>query len=207
MTSSTAQKTKTTISLKGSTEIVTEFFGLGVNSILYQRGIYPGENFKSVSKYGVRLMTTTDPKLAKYLSTVMEQIHDWLMQKMVQKLVLVITSVETGDTLERWVFDIETDSNVMADGQAVEYNERQTELELKTMLRQITTCNSFLPVLDGECSFDLLIYTKKDLETPKAWEESDARMIDADSADTVPLRAFSTRVHSVRGSVTFRKEE
>ena len=37
----TAQATKSTITLKGSTAIVTEFFGYAVNSILYQRGIYP----------------------------------------------------------------------------------------------------------------------------------------------------------------------
>ena len=31
-----AQATKNTITLKGSTEIVTEFFGYSINSILYQ---------------------------------------------------------------------------------------------------------------------------------------------------------------------------
>ncbi len=38
---STAQLTKSTVTLKGSAQIVTEFFNYGINSILYQRGIYP----------------------------------------------------------------------------------------------------------------------------------------------------------------------
>ena len=38
---STATATKNEITIKGSVEIVTEFFGYAVNSILYQRGIYP----------------------------------------------------------------------------------------------------------------------------------------------------------------------
>ena len=37
----TAQSTKNNITLRGSPAIVTEFFGYAVNSILYQRGIYP----------------------------------------------------------------------------------------------------------------------------------------------------------------------
>jgi hypothetical protein len=46
-----AQGQKTTISLKGSTSIVTEFFGYSINSILFQRGLYPADNFAPVKKY------------------------------------------------------------------------------------------------------------------------------------------------------------
>ena len=31
-------------------QVVTEFFGYAVNSILYQRGIYPPEDFQAVQK-------------------------------------------------------------------------------------------------------------------------------------------------------------
>ena len=36
MSSSTAQATKNEITLRGSTQIVTEFFGYSINNILYQ---------------------------------------------------------------------------------------------------------------------------------------------------------------------------
>ena len=42
---STAQQTKNAVTLKGSAAIISEFFNYGINSILYQRGIYPPESF------------------------------------------------------------------------------------------------------------------------------------------------------------------
>ena len=67
--------TESTITLKGSTEIVTEFFNYSVNSILYQRGIYPPESFKRVSQYGLSMMVTTDEELLKYLNNITKQLE------------------------------------------------------------------------------------------------------------------------------------
>ncbi|XP_064440915.1 uncharacterized protein LOC135363617 isoform X2 [Mirounga angustirostris] len=75
------------ITLRGSAETVAEFFSFGINSILYQRGIYPSETFTRVQKYGLTLLVTTDPELIKYLNDVVEQLKDWLYTCSVQKLV------------------------------------------------------------------------------------------------------------------------
>ena len=40
----------------------------------------------------------------------------WLMAHMLQKIVLVVTGVDSGETLERWSFDIEADKEVTEDG-------------------------------------------------------------------------------------------
>lgn len=63
-----------TITLQGSTEIVTEFFEYSINSILYQRGIYPPESFKRVPKYGLAMMFTTDDALMNYIANIMRQL-------------------------------------------------------------------------------------------------------------------------------------
>ena len=42
----------------------------GVNSILYQRGIYPAESFTRAQKYGLTLLVTADEKLKAYLDEV-----------------------------------------------------------------------------------------------------------------------------------------
>ena len=47
---------------------------IGVNSILYQRAIYPPESFKRVSQYGLPMMVTTDDKLNEYISNIMNQL-------------------------------------------------------------------------------------------------------------------------------------
>ena len=69
-----AQATRNTITLKGSTEIVTEFFGYSINSILYQRGIYPPESFNKVQKYGLQMLVTSDNGLQNYLQQVLSQL-------------------------------------------------------------------------------------------------------------------------------------
>ena len=112
-----------------------------------QRGIYPPESFARVSKYGLQMLVTSDAGLQKYLQQVLTQLSEWLYAGSVQKLVLVITSLETQtvrwarsgratrasrahhmrvqctrgtrthytpqtlQVLERWNFDIETDSS------------------------------------------------------------------------------------------------
>jgi mitotic spindle assembly checkpoint protein MAD2 len=43
-------------------------------SILYQRGVYPSEDFKQKKEYGIMLWVSSDDSLSKYLSTVLEQV-------------------------------------------------------------------------------------------------------------------------------------
>lgn len=110
----------------------------GINSILYQRGIYPPETFTRVQKYGLTLLVTTDPELTNYLNNVTEQMKgaalpavslpcpscskrlslflaEWLYKCIVQRLVVVISSIESGEVLERWQFDIECDKTAKDD--------------------------------------------------------------------------------------------
>jgi len=113
---STATATQSVITLKGSTAIVTEFFGYSINSILFQRGIYPPETFQHVKKYGLGMLVTSDSGLRAYLSQVLQQLSSWLMAGHVQRLVLVIEGVESKAPLERWVFNIQQDQTVTEDG-------------------------------------------------------------------------------------------
>jgi mitotic spindle assembly checkpoint protein MAD2 len=122
------KESQPSVTLRGSTEVVSDFFVYSVNSILYQRGIYPAEQFSRVNKYGLTILVTTDDELNKYLHSVLGQLKgikylnfrlhlklylliEWTLQCKVQKLVLVICSVETGKVLERWQFNIEIESN------------------------------------------------------------------------------------------------
>eukprot|EP00240_Pyramimonas_obovata_P006939 CAMPEP_0118925388 /NCGR_PEP_ID=MMETSP1169-20130426/3272_1 /TAXON_ID=36882 /ORGANISM="Pyramimonas obovata, Strain CCMP722" /LENGTH=161 /DNA_ID=CAMNT_0006866663 /DNA_START=37 /DNA_END=518 /DNA_ORIENTATION=- len=158
----TATETKNIITLRGSTEIVTEFFGYAVNSILFQRGIYPPETFERKKKYGLTMLVTSDTGLNTYLSNVLQQISDWLMEGNLQRLVLVITSVGSKEVLERWAFDIEADAAAAAEGGGAEKPEKEIMSEIQAIIRQITASVTFLPMLEDQCTFDLLVYTKAD---------------------------------------------
>lgn len=71
----TGTTTSNVITLKGSTDIVTEFFHYSVNSILYQRGIYAPEAFKRVTQYGLPMMVATDEALVAYLTNILRQLE------------------------------------------------------------------------------------------------------------------------------------
>lgn len=200
-----SQLTRQTITLKGSTKIVTEFFGYAVNSVLYQRGIYGPETFTPVKKYGLQLMVTTDPGLTKYLSSVLKQISEWLIEGRLQKLVLVICKLDGGETIERWAFDVQTDQECVSEGKTHEKSEEEIQREIQAVVRQITASITFLPLLNDVCTFDLLCYTDKDSDVPLQWEESEAKYI-ANQAE-VKLRSFSTSVHTVEPMVAYKAEE
>ncbi|KAJ0405747.1 hypothetical protein ATCC90586_007690 [Pythium insidiosum] len=108
----TSQLSENVITLKGSVEIVTEFFSYGINSILYQRGIYPPESFKQEQKYGLNMLVTDDEKLRSFLQRFLEQLSEWLTKGEVQKLVIVITGLESKEVLERWAFEVHAEAPV-----------------------------------------------------------------------------------------------
>ena len=197
-----ATATQNNITLKGSTKIVTEFFSYAVNSVLYQRGIYAPEHFERTKKYGLSMMVTTDEGLVKYLSTVLTQISEWLTAGQLEKLILVVASVNTNEVLERWAFDIETEQDALDGTKRVEKTEKEIMSEIQAIIRQITASVTFLPLLSDPCAFDLLVYTKKDTSVPGEWEDSDPRYIL--NSETVKLRSFTTKVHKVDTMVSYK---
>merc|ERR1712062_418874 len=208
-----AQTTKSQVTLKGSAQMVSEFFNYGINSILYQRGIYPPESFTRKQEYGLTILVSTDEKVKAFLDNVLSQIKEWLEERKVRKLVMVLASVETKETLERWEFNVEYE----ADGDDKENlssnknyrdktdkDEKKIKQEIPEVIRQITASVTFLPLLDCICSFDVLIHTHKDLDVPIEWGESEACLIK--NPEHVQLRSFSTNIHKVDTAVCYKAD-
>jgi mitotic spindle assembly checkpoint protein MAD2 len=207
------------IALSGSAELVAEFFLYGVNTLLFQRGIYPPENFIRVSKYGMTILVSQDDKVKEYLTSVLDQMQLWLSRAQLDRVVVVIASVATSTVLERWSFNIDTSvqgadsagasqtaaTAALARSASKKTSQSKIVSEIQALLRQVTASITFLPLLDEPCSFDILIYTKRDVETPITWEESGPRTIP--NASNVQLRSFSTSVHNVEACVSFASDE
>lgn len=119
---------------------------------------------------------TSDEGLKSYLTQVLRQLAEWLTKGAVQKLCVVITGVETKEVLERWVFNIDTDKAAMAPGVVRTKSQKDIQGEIQAIIRQVTACVTFLPLLEEPCTFDLLVYTNTDAAVPKAWEESDPKV-------------------------------
>ncbi|GFQ64806.1 mitotic spindle assembly checkpoint protein MAD2A [Trichonephila clavata] len=195
-------KIESAITLKGSADIVTEFFNYGINSIIYQRGIYPVESFSREEKYGLAILMTKNNELQTFISSILKQLQHWLLTKDVHRLVLVISNYHTKETLERWEFNIQCEGEFDSGGQPKAKDIKEIQKEIRNIIRQITASVSFLPLLDNQCSFDVLLYTGKDVNIPDEWAESTAHFIP--EYEEVKLSNFSTTVHKVDTAVQYK---
>ena len=84
----------------------------------------------------------------------------------------------------------------------VERTESEIQQEIQSLFRQITASVTFLPMLDGNCTFNVLVYADADSEVPLEWGDSDAKEVK--NAEKVQLRSFSTNSHRIDTVVSYR---
>ncbi|TDL28526.1 spindle assembly checkpoint protein [Rickenella mellea] len=201
--------TRQAITLKGSTAIVTDFFKFAVNTILYQRGVYPADDFHLVKKYGQVVMLTQDLALENYLNKILQQVQKWLVSGGVTQLVLAIISKDSRVTLERWVFDINLQNPPAesADEAVAAKPESVIQAEIRDILKQIVSTVTFLPTMDEPTVFNILAYTSESADVPAdEWVDTDPLAIEASKSQQVKLRSFSTDIHRVEAMVAYRYE-
>lgn len=155
----------------------------------------------------------------------MSQLNKWMTASKISTLVVVITSKESGENIERWQFDVDifnksakggakaSKTGASAGGKenagdapgtpaAEEKTEAQIQSEIQAIFRQITASVTFLPTLDEPCTFNVLVYADADSDVPLEWGDSDAKEIAG--GEKVQLRGFSTGEHRVGTSVSYR---
>ncbi|KAL8944787.1 MAG: hypothetical protein Q9216_000209 [Gyalolechia sp. 2 TL-2023] len=179
---------------------------------------------------------TSDDQVKAYIKKIMSQLNKWMVGGKISKLVVVITSKETGEHVERWQFDVQifnkptkksttpkpTDKENAApeyvspsrsetlmpttgretDQPPAEKTEKEIQAEIQSIFRQITASVTFLPQLDGNCTFNVLVYADADSDVPIEWGDSDAKEIK--NGEKVQLRSFSTSNHRVDTLVSYR---
>ncbi|KAL6820178.1 DNA-binding protein [Trichoderma sp. SZMC 28015] len=120
------------LSLKGSSRLVAEFFQYSIHTILFQRGVYPAEDFTAVKKYGLNMLVSADDQVKAYIKKIMSQLDKWMIGGKISKLVIVITDKDTGEHVERWQFDVQISapppkSKSKPDASANEVQEQQQQ--------------------------------------------------------------------------------
>jgi mitotic spindle assembly checkpoint protein MAD2 len=115
-----------------------------------------------------------------------------------------------------------TDENLTRDGNVVETtnNKKQSPAiqlptkslkdihkEIQAIIRQITASVTFLPLLQESCTFDLLVYTDKDICVPQKWADSDPCYVSSTHSSEVKLRSFTTSVHKIDSMVVYKQAE
>ena len=70
-----------------------------------------GETEKPFSKSSLgksdRPPVSNDDQVKAYIKKIMKQLNQWMVGGKISKLVVVITSKETGEHVERWQFDVQ----------------------------------------------------------------------------------------------------
>ncbi|KAL7920356.1 DNA-binding protein [Trichoderma austrokoningii] len=222
------------LSLKGSSRLVAEFFQYSIHTILFQRGVYPAEDFTAVKKYGLNMLVSADDQVKAYIKKIMSQLDKWMVGGKISKLVIVITDKDTGEHVERWQFDVQISAPSKSkskpsttDPSSAEQNQQQEntsssannntlfadkekpeseiQAEIAAIFRQITASVTFLPQLSGDCTFNVLVYADADSDVPVEWGDSDAKEIE--NGERVQLRGFSTANHRVDTIVSYRLGE
>ncbi|XP_028131430.1 mitotic spindle assembly checkpoint protein MAD2A [Diabrotica virgifera virgifera] len=200
------QKSKSSITVKGSADLVCDYLHYGINSILFQRGIYPPESFKSEQNYELTILMSTDNKIKEFLSKTLDQLKGWLVDRSVNKIALVVTNVKTLEVMERWDFKVEYEEDTLTNPDRVsEKPLKQIKNEIRDVLKQITSSVTYLPLLDCVCSFDIQVYTKPDVDLPTEWAEAEPANIK--NAQSVKMRSFSTNIHKMETVVTYKNED
>lgn len=206
------------LALKGSLKIVCDYFEFALNSILYQRGIYPQEDFVTVKKYDLPMVINDDYDVQKYINNIMKQIKKWIYGSLMSKFIIVIVSKTNLENIERWEFNIETkdqeetteNGDGDGDGDGVGKSRQEIQKEIRAIIRQITSLVSYLPILkdDDEYTFNVLVYTDPNTSIPIEWcdTQGDGKVLDGDNVDNVKFTSFSTDIHQVGTSVSYKYE-
>ncbi|KAF9535391.1 spindle assembly checkpoint protein [Crepidotus variabilis] len=210
------QANKQAITLKGSAVLVTEFFKYAVNTILFQREVYPSDDFHMVKKYGQTVLVTQDLALENYLERILSQMQKWILTGSVNQLVVAIISKDTRIPLERWVFDIMlVEPPAGVEGSEDSNNaprqpkpEAEIQSEIRAILKQIISMVTYLPVIHEPTVFNILAYTSESADVPVGeWVDTDPLAIEASKSQQVKMRSFSTDVHRIEAMVAYRYEE
>lgn len=53
------------------------------------------------------MLVSSDDQVKSYIKKIMSQLNRWMLKSKISKFVVVVTSKETGEHVERWQFDVQ----------------------------------------------------------------------------------------------------
>ncbi|EHL03286.1 putative Mitotic spindle checkpoint component mad2 [Glarea lozoyensis 74030] len=117
------------------------------------------------------MLVSSDDQVKAYIKKIMSQLDKWMVGGKISKLVVVITSKDTGETVERWQFDVQIFSRPSkkksfsktpasenavppAEDVAPEKTEAEIQSEIQSIFRQITASEVYVILCVG-CQKDM----------------------------------------------------
>lgn len=146
-----------------------------------------------------------DDKTNIFIKTVLTRLEDWLTRQEVEKISLIIKNVNANEVIECWEFKVQ--SEIAENGKDAKNPTSTKELkkiqaEIRDVMRQIAATISYLPLIECNCAFDVLVHFLKDIEAPEEWANTPGVKIQ--NAQTVQLKSFSTGLQKVDTIVNYK---
>ncbi|RUS22030.1 DNA-binding protein [Endogone sp. FLAS-F59071] len=173
----TAQKTRNTISLKGSTQIVVEFF-----------------------------VWLSDGKISKLVLAIKSKETTEVLERWQFDIQIVGNSGKESVDIKQPSAPEKTEKEVHAEIQAI-IRQITASVTFLPMLDEKCACAYIFPTFRQPCrTFNIIVYADKDVEVPTTWSDSDPHLLKG-GGEHVKLRSFSTNFHKVDALVAYRRND
>lgn len=202
------------LNISGSNRLVSDYFEICIHNILFQRKVYPKEDFKVIRKFGLNLVYSQNQDVIDYIKQIIKQLHRWISEGKINFITFLIVSKETNQISEKWMFHIDfidknnnekiLDENIQ---DLKPLNEIQREIQ--TIIRQISSSIAILPEFEEPQTFKILVHTtSNNLKTPNNWDDAKPfKDIQGDGIENVKFENLSTNNHKISTFVTYQTRE
>lgn len=201
------------VEIKGSGKLVSDYFEICIHNLLFQRHIYPKEDFKVVRKFGLNLVFSKDENIIQYVRKIIKQLHKWIFSRKIEWLTMLIVSKETEEISEKWMFHIDVISDTSEDANLDLGSTTLTPIEdiqngIQTIIRQISASVALLPEFEEPQTFSILVHTIGDIAHSKDWSDAgDMEDLSGENIESVQFNNFKTDVHKVSTFVTYKTRD
>lgn len=205
------------LNIKGSSRVVSDYFEICIHNILFQRHIYPKEDFKVIRKFGLNLVYSKNEEVITYIKRIIKQLHRWIYLGKINLLTMAIVDLETNQIAEKWMFHIDVMNNEQALADldedlniANKKSIEQIQVEIQSIIRQISSSVTFLPEFEDPHTFKILVHTTgdDDFQIPKDWGDMEMlHDIQGNEVESVKFNNFKTDNHKISTFVTYKTRD
>lgn len=201
-----------TLNITGSSRIVSDYFEICIHNILFQRHIYPKEDFKVIRKFGLNLVYSKNEQVTKYVKQIIKQLHRWITQGKINWLTMLIVSKESKNQIsEKWMFHIDLVSDQQNDGYNIQEGIKpldEIQREIQTIIRQITSSITFLPEFEEPQTFKILVHAVDDFDVPNDWDDAKPfKDMEGTGIESVKFDKLATDNHNISSFVTYKTRD
>lgn len=198
------------LQIRGSSKMVSDYFEICIHNLLFQRHIYPKEDFKVIRKFGLNLVFSKDDNITEYIRGIIKQLHRWIYGGKIEWLTMLILSKETNLVSEKWTFhvDVVTEAQENANTSPCGRTMPEIQSEIQKIIKQITASVAFLPDFEEQQTFNILVHTLGDVKHSEDWDDATAiKDLTGDKVESVQFNNFQTNEHNISTFVTYKTRE